>query len=95
MTWSALWTGPARPVRPRMILVVGGPYIWPFVEPLGLGTLDAAARPLYLAGQRDGIDWIVGIHPGGASRLGWGPSRYADLIEDTARALRSSGGQQR
>ena len=82
-------------LQPRMILVVGGPYIWPFVEPLGLGTLNAAARPLYLAGQRDGIDWVVGMHPGGASRRGWGPSRYAELIVDTARSLRSSGGQPR
>ena len=78
-----------------MILVVGGPYIWPFVEPLGLGTLNAAARPLHLAGQRDGIDWVVGIHPGGASRRGLGPSRYAELIVDTVRAVRSSGGPPR
>ena len=82
-------------LQPRLVLVVGGPYVWPFVEPLRLGTLNAADRPLYLAGQRDGIDWVVGMHPGGASRRGWGPSRYAELIVDTARSLRSIGGQPR
>lgn len=76
-----------REIHPRLILVVGGPYVWPFVQPLGLGVLGPADKPLYLKGRRDGIDWIAGMHPGGASRRGWGPTRYAELIITTARSI--------
>jgi hypothetical protein len=67
-------------IRPGLVLVVGGPYVWPFTEPLRLANLKPAERPLYLEGQRDGVPWIVGQHPGGASRRGYGPRRYAELI---------------
>jgi hypothetical protein len=70
-------------IRPRLVLVVGGPYVWPFADLLRLYELAPAGRPLYLAGRRDGVDWIVGQHPGGASRRRWGPQRYARLIADT------------
>ncbi len=66
-----------------MVLVVGGPYIWPFIYPLRLDKLTTAQRPLDLTGLRDGIDWIVGQHPGGASRRGWGLRRYGELISKT------------
>lgn len=95
-------TGPAasfidatiRALDPRLVLVVGGPYIWPFVAPLGLAGLDPAERPLYLSGSREGSDWIVGMHPGGASRRGWGPRRYAGLIVATASAAQDRRGAQ-
>ncbi len=76
-----------RELRPRLVLVVGGPYVWPFVGPLELGVLDPADKPLYLTGRRKGTNWIVGMHPGGASRRGWGPTDYSELIVRTARSL--------
>jgi hypothetical protein len=74
-------------IQPRLVLVTGGPYVWPFVEPLGLGVLEPVSKPLYLAGRRAGIDWVVGMHPGGASRRGWGPGRYAEIIISTALSI--------
>ncbi len=79
-----------REIQPRLVLVVGGPYVWPFVEPLGLEVLERTEKPLYLMGRRGGADWIVGMHPAGASRQRWGPARYAELIIATARSV--SGG---
>ena len=76
-----------RGIEPRLVLVTGGPYVRPFVEPLGLGVLEPAGKPLYLTGRRGGIDWVVGMHPGGASRRGWGPGRYSELIITTARTI--------
>lgn len=73
-------------IQPRLVVVVGGPYIWPYVEPLNLEVLQQAAKPLYLAGRRNDVDWIVGMHPGGASRRGWSPMTYAELIVATVQS---------
>lgn len=68
-------------LRPRLVLVLAGPFIWSFVEPLGLGSLNRADAPFTLVGRRrGGVPWICGMHPGGAQRRGWPARRYAELI---------------
>jgi hypothetical protein len=74
-------------INPSVILVLAGPYVWPFIEPLGLGELGPVDRPLYLAGVRESRRWLIGMHPGGASRRGWGPRRYGELIIEKADPL--------
>lgn len=41
-------------VDPGLVLILGGPYAWPFVGPLGLNDFAAEERPLYLRGVNDG-----------------------------------------
>jgi len=68
-------------LRPRIVLVLAGPFIWSFVEPLDLGALSRCDAPFTLVGRRrDGVGWICGMHPGGAQRRGWPARRYAELI---------------
>jgi hypothetical protein len=68
-------------LSPRLVLVLAGPFIWSFVEPLGLGGLTRKDAPFTLAGSRgSGPPWICGMHPGGAQRRGWPARRYAELI---------------
>lgn len=67
-------------LRPRLVLVLAGPFIWSFVGPLGLGSLPRTGAPFTLVGKRDGVPWICGMHPGGAQRRGWPARRYAELI---------------
>jgi hypothetical protein len=75
-------------LAPRLVLVLAGPFIWPFVEPLGLGGLARAAPPFTLVGRpRAGVPWICGMHPGGAQRRGWPARRYAELIITEAARL--------
>lgn len=69
-------------LSPRLVLVLAGPLIWPFVGPLGLAGLRRAERPFTLVGTRSGRLWICGMHPGGAQRRGWPARRYAQLIVD-------------
>ncbi len=75
-------------LSPRLVLVLAGPFIWPFVEPLGLGSLARGAPPFTLVGRLEaGIPWICGMHPGGAQRRGWPARRYAELIVAEAAKL--------
>lgn len=75
-------------LAPRLVLVLAGPFIWSFVEPLGLGTLSRTDAPFTLVGtRRDGVPWICGMHPGGAQRRGWPARRYAELIISEATDL--------
>lgn len=67
-------------LAPRLVLVLAGPFIWPFIEPLGLGDLERADPPFTLVGERASIPWICGMHPGGAQRRGWPARRYAEVI---------------
>ena len=76
-----------REIRPSLVLVIGGPYVWPFITPLRMSGLKPAEKPLYRIGFREDIPWVVGMHPGGASRRGWGPNAYADLIIRTVGSL--------
>lgn len=81
-------TGPAarfldavvEALDPLLVLVLAGPIVWPFVEPLGLGGLDRAEPPFTVVGRRQGRPWIAGMHPGGAQRRGWPARRYGELI---------------
>ena len=75
-------------LRPRLVLVLAGPFIWSFVEPLNLGGLTRTDAPFTLIGKRrDGVPWICGMHPGGAQRRGWPARRYAELIIGEASKL--------
>jgi hypothetical protein len=75
-------------LRPRLVLVLAGPFIWSFVEPLGLGALTRTEAPFTLVGRRGaGVPWICGMHPGGAQRRGWPARRYAELIIAEASTL--------
>lgn len=68
-------------LAPRLVLVLAGPFIWPFVEPLALGNLVRADPPFTVVGRRRAsVPWICGMHPGGAQRRGWPARRYAELI---------------
>jgi len=72
---------------PRLVLVLAGPFVWPFVAPLGLDGLERAEAPFTFVGMRGGRPWISGMHPGGAQRRGWPARKYASLIVDRARTL--------
>lgn len=75
-------------LHPRLVLVLAGPFIWSFVEPLGLSSLSRIDAPFTLVGKRrDGVPWICGMHPGGAQRRGWPARRYAELIIGEASKL--------
>ncbi len=68
------------------IIAFVGPFWWPAAGPSGLADLPEAHEPLLRAGRDSaGRTWIVGWHPAGASRHGWGPSRYSELIVETIR----------
>jgi hypothetical protein len=68
-------------LAPRLVLVLAGPFVWSFVQPLGLAGLARAAAPFTLVGRlRAGVPLICGMHPGGAQRRGWPARRYAELI---------------
>jgi hypothetical protein len=75
-------------LAPRLVLVLAGPFIWSFVEPLGLGGLTRTDAPFTLAGRRQAdVPWICGMHPGGAQRRGWPARRYAEMIIAKAATL--------
>jgi hypothetical protein len=75
-------------LAPRLVLVLAGPFIWSFVEPLGLGGLCRVIAPFTLVGRvRGTVPWICGMHPGGAQRRGWPARRYAEMIITEAAKL--------
>lgn len=67
-----------------------GPYWWPTGSAPPFDGLAELPRPLLRAGTIAGRTWIVGWHPGGASRRGFGPSRYAGILSDTIKSVRAS-----
>lgn len=67
-------------LEPRLVLLLAGPFIWSFRDPLGIGGLARADPPFTLVGRRDDVPWVCGMHPGGAQRRGWPARRYAALI---------------
>jgi hypothetical protein len=88
-------TGPAarfldaviEQLDPSLVLVLVGPFIWPFVGPLGLDGLARLDAPFTFGGLRRGRAWISGTHPGGAQRRGWPARAYAASIVDRVRAI--------
>ncbi len=57
-------------LQPALVLVLAGPFIWPLVDHLGLGGLERGQPPFTPIGEREGRQWICGMHPGGAQRRG-------------------------
>jgi hypothetical protein len=67
-------------LRPRVVLVVAGPFWWPFQDLIGLDEVSEMPRPLMQRGSRGLSQWIIGWHPAGATRRRWGPAAYAEAI---------------
>jgi hypothetical protein len=79
-------------LKPRLVLVLGGPYWWPFAEGLGFDSMKVEARPLLRSGNGLGTHWLVGWHPAGAQRRGWAADGYAArVIEAAANEPRTFG----
>jgi hypothetical protein len=70
-------------LRAQMVVALVGPYWWPAGADIAFSTLTERSRPLQRAGVVDGRTWLVGWHPGGASRRGFGPRRYAEMLIET------------
>lgn len=81
----------ARELRPRFVLILGGPYWWAFQDQFGLTPLGRDDRPLLAAGVQDGAPWLVGMHPAGAQRRGWSADDYARRVADRWPQLRVRG----
>lgn len=67
-------------LKPRLVLVVGGPLWWPFAPLLGLDAMRTEDRPLLRSGGGLGTRWVVGWHPAGAQRRGYRVQAYADHV---------------
>ena len=76
---------------PTEVVIISGPGYWrSAARPAGLDGLPPAAGPLIAAGRVDGRAWIVGYHPGYASRgFRLGARAYAELIAQTVTELRA------
>jgi hypothetical protein len=70
------------------VVALVGPYWWPTGSAAPFDALEELPRPLLRCGKIDGRTWIVGWHPGGASRRGFGPSRYAAMLSEAIRSVR-------
>ncbi|HEX2766787.1 MAG TPA: hypothetical protein VHR55_09165 [Candidatus Limnocylindria bacterium] len=71
---------------PAVVVLVCGPWYWWSArnKPAELEALTPADRPLLATGVIEGRSWVVGLHPGGASRsTRTGPYAYAELIAET------------
>lgn len=75
----------ALELKPQAVIVLAGTF-WPFADRLRLRYPRTVDRPLLASGQRGGRPWIIGMHPGGAQRRGWGASVYAELIDRAVQA---------
>ncbi|MEP7378157.1 MAG: hypothetical protein ABI725_01190 [Chloroflexota bacterium] len=71
----------------RVVVALVGPYWWPTGTAPQFLHLEQQPRPLARSGIVDGTAWIVGWHPGGASRRGYPPRAYAEIIVNEARRL--------
>jgi hypothetical protein len=74
------------------VVALVGPYWWPTGSAAPFGQLAELPRPLLRTGKIDGRTWVVGWHPGGASRRGFGPSRYAEILSAAIEGVRASAG---
>jgi hypothetical protein len=79
----------ARALDPDLTLVLAGTFWWPFAEPLELVDSLSVERPLLGIGRRHGRPWIIGMHPGGAQRRGWGAHAYTDRLVASVDRLNS------
>lgn len=80
-------------LKARTVIALVGPY-WSLAGTVTpLSELTVQSRPLLRSGRLDDCTWVVGWHPGGASRRGWGPRAYADLsLEEVKRVRGLRGG---
>ena len=64
----------------RVVIALVGPYWWPAGIAPYYSPLVEQPRPLLRSGVIEDRTWVVGWHPGGASRRGNGPAAYAARI---------------
>jgi hypothetical protein len=55
-------------IRARTVIALVGPFWWPTGSSPYFADLEHRPRPLIRRGAIDGRTWVVGWHPGGASR---------------------------
>jgi hypothetical protein len=72
-------------LKPRLVLVLGGPFWWPIADELGFDSMKIEDRPLMRSGDALGARWLIGWHPAGAQRRGWPAASYAAKILEAAR----------
>lgn len=80
----------ASATRPKAVVILGGSYWWDVAGSLPLDDPAPVGRPLLAGGSRGGVPWVVGWHPGGAQRRGWGADRYAAHIVEMIGRLGSA-----
>jgi len=71
-------------LRPRLVLVLGGPFWWPFADALGLDSMIVEPKPLLRSGEGLGTRWIIGWHPAGAQRHRFHVADYAQRVLEVA-----------
>ena len=75
----------AEMLQARVVIALVGPYWW--AASPHFASLAPRPRPLLRAGVIDGRAWIVGWHPAGASRRGFPPRAYCEILVSEARQL--------
>ena len=73
-------------VKARVVIALVGPYWW--AASSHFRDLVPRPRPLLVSGVVDGTAWLVGWHPAGASRRGFPPRAYSEILVSEARRLR-------
>ena len=86
-----LLTDTMRMINARRVVVVSGPAYWWQPAQGAFSALRGLSPPLISAGRFDGRDWVVGYHPGGARRRGFGAKQYASLIHETLLGIGQGG----
>lgn len=71
----------------RTVIALVGPFWWPAGSSPHFAPLVERPRPLLRSGVIDGRRWVVGWHPGGVSRRGFGPTDYAARLVAEARSI--------
>jgi hypothetical protein len=71
-----------RALGAKRVIIYGGSFWWPTSMTPPFDTLTEAARPLQAKGRLDGMAVVVGYHPNGAMRRGWGLRAYQQILLD-------------
>jgi hypothetical protein len=79
-------SSPQWPIWSRRVIALVGPYWW--AASSHFRDLVPRPRPLLVSGVVDGTAWLVGWHPAGASRRGFPPRAYSEILVSEARRLR-------
>jgi hypothetical protein len=75
----------------RTVIALVGPYWWPAGSSPYFAPLAEQQRPLVRSDCVAGRTWVVGWHPGGASRRGFGPRAHADILLSAVARLSENG----